>query len=192
MSNQQSGFTLMEVVVVVVIIGILAAIAVPSYRHYIIRNAEAEAQTQIGRLEMDLESWRTTAMSYRGFTPRKVDADGKMVLGYDDADNSIIYVPLGSNATNYRYQIELYDGATSNTSLTPAISPSATNVDVAVGRSWVMLATPNPNGVAGGGRGRIFLQRSTGLRCATPNSTTASLSALTADITTCSGIMETW
>lgn len=40
-----NGFTLVEVIVVVAIIGILAAIAIPSYNEYVRRSQRAEART---------------------------------------------------------------------------------------------------------------------------------------------------
>lgn len=55
-SRQQHGFTLVELVIVVLIIGILAAIAVPNYQKYVARTRRAEAWKDMSQIAMQEES----------------------------------------------------------------------------------------------------------------------------------------
>jgi len=61
---KQTGFTLVELMVTVLIVGILSAIAVPSYRSYVLRATRAEAKQALLARASDLERCYTRNNTY--------------------------------------------------------------------------------------------------------------------------------
>lgn len=66
MSRTQQGFTLIEVMVVVAIIGILAAIAYPNYAEHVTRTRRAAGAGCLLEMAQFMERYYTTNMGYTG------------------------------------------------------------------------------------------------------------------------------
>ena len=70
MNTAQKGFTLIELMIVVAIIGILAAIAIPAYQNYIARAQFAESQTLLSGVKPVIQERVDQGTAY------KISTDG--------------------------------------------------------------------------------------------------------------------
>lgn len=70
--NKQTGFTLIELMVTVVIVAIIAAIAFPSYQEYIRRQNLALAKQEMMIIAGELERFKGKNFSYKGFDDKQL------------------------------------------------------------------------------------------------------------------------
>lgn len=117
---KKNGFTLIELMVVVVIVAIFAAIAIPSYQAYIRRAETSKAQQEVKRIATLLERHKARNFSYKGFdlssqtlsTPRTYSfelKDGtdttKLLNAADAAGHTWVLKAITTDAKNYNYLI---------------------------------------------------------------------------------------
>jgi type IV pilus assembly protein PilE len=62
----QKGFTLVELMIVVAIIGILASVAMPAYNGYVLRSKLTEAITELAAMRVKLEQYYQDNRTYAG------------------------------------------------------------------------------------------------------------------------------
>lgn len=67
-SNANRGFTLIELMIVVAVIAVLAAISYPSYRDHVIKTRRAAAAACMMEAAQFMERYYTTNMTYSGAT----------------------------------------------------------------------------------------------------------------------------
>ena len=67
MQRVQKGFTLIEIMVTVAIVGILMAVAIPAYSDYVIRGRLSEAFTALGGAQPAAEQFWSNNRTYAGF-----------------------------------------------------------------------------------------------------------------------------
>ena len=97
------GFTLIELLIAITIVGILVAIAYPSYTQMVLKSRRADAKAALLDIAQRQERYMSTANVY-ATTPTQ--------LGY----SGTFPMPIRSGGTAH-YQLEM--------TLTPAVSPTA-------------------------------------------------------------------
>lgn len=68
MIGTERGFTLIEMMIVVAIIGVLAAIAYPSYQNYVIKTKRVDMMTEMQNIASEIESRKLAQGSYNAIS----------------------------------------------------------------------------------------------------------------------------
>lgn len=114
-NHAQKGFTLIELMIVVAIIGILAAIAIPQYQDYIARSQVSRVVGEVGAVKTQAED-----MLMRGETPVTGTTAGDTgYVGYDDGRSDLVDTFAITSTTDLVLSATL--GGTAATNVTGAI-----------------------------------------------------------------------
>jgi len=130
MIRAQKGFTLIELMIVVAIIGILAAFAIPAYQDYIARSQVSEAVSLLGATKSPLAEY----FGDKGFWPASLsevagDTAGKYTASVSGADSGVI----AGTASSYTVMATMKTANVNATITGGTVQLFTTDT----GRSWV-------------------------------------------------------
>ena len=100
--QQQKGVTLIELIVVMIIVGILAAVAVPTYRQYVIRSQRSDAKDALLALATQQEKFYLQCNTYATDIAAANNCGAGDLQGAATSKNGwyTLTIPVG-NATSY-------------------------------------------------------------------------------------------
>lgn len=96
--KRHAGFTLIELMITVAVVGILAAVALPAYNDYVRRSKLAEAHSQLADLRVKMEQWFQDNRSYLNGA-----ACGAAVPGAAQSIKFFTFTCPGPTATTYTW-----------------------------------------------------------------------------------------
>lgn len=108
--RNQKGFTLIELMIVVAIIGILAAIAIPNFMTFRMKAKTAEAKSNLGSIRTCEEAYNAEKDVYLDCDAQPTTAPGaeKQPWVADNTFSLIGFVPSGN--VYYQYEVDVADG----------------------------------------------------------------------------------
>jgi type IV pilus assembly protein PilE len=123
--NTQNGFSLVELLVVVAIVGILVKIAYPSYQESVLKSKRADAKASLSQLANWMERYYT-ANGYYTSTATSTTAPTLPIVCSPQSSTNNLTNPLTCTASaNYTLAVS----AVTNNSFTVTATPTANKVD---------------------------------------------------------------
>lgn len=102
--QKRNGFTLIEMMMVVALIAILAAVALPAYNGYVNRSKIKTAQADLVALSLNFENYYQRKLAYPTSDYANTAALKTAFPGWSPASNTteFTFTTTGSSATNYK------------------------------------------------------------------------------------------
>ena len=122
--RKSQGFTLVEILVVVLIIGALAAIAIPQYDSYVARGRIAEGMSLLSELQVRQEQYYQDNRAYvNGMAPRVAGQywGGTCTTANTNQSFTCTATPTATSGVGYVFTVD-QAGAKTTTATSPAIS----------------------------------------------------------------------
>ena len=108
---RQHGVTLIELVVVMMIVGILAAVAIPSYRAYVTRSQRSDAKDAVLALATQQEKHYLQCNTYATAIDAATDCAAGELQGADTSKNGWYALDIpGGNATTFSVRATAVNG----------------------------------------------------------------------------------